>query len=102
MPNAPPALVAREKITDYLLNAAPPDNRGKAEFFAAVGVRRGHGEVRARVFRKLARDGDVTERLESAHGTKYVLEARWQAPAARHRPCGRSGSSSGAGIDRGP
>ncbi|MDA1276056.1 MAG: hypothetical protein O2960_18725 [Verrucomicrobia bacterium] len=30
LPNAPQSLVSKEKIADYLLNAAHPDNGGKA------------------------------------------------------------------------
>lgn len=34
LPNAQNAVVDREKIADYLLNPAHPDNGGKAKFFA--------------------------------------------------------------------
>lgn len=37
LPNAPLALVSREKITEYLLNAGHPDNNGKALFFGSLG-----------------------------------------------------------------
>ena len=37
LPNAEKAVVERTKITDYLLNAAHPDNGGKAEFFGGLG-----------------------------------------------------------------
>ena len=37
LPNASLALVAREKVTDYLLNPAHPDSGGKAEFFHSLG-----------------------------------------------------------------
>ena len=53
LPNARLALVAREKISDYLLNAAHPDNGGKAEFFDSLGFRRDEWEVLARAFRAL-------------------------------------------------
>jgi hypothetical protein len=32
-------LVAKEKIEDYLLNGAHPDNGGKAQFFDSLGFR---------------------------------------------------------------
>ena len=68
LPNARLALVAREKIADYLLNAAHPDNGGKAEFFASLGFRREEWELLARAFRGLATATEVMARLESAHG----------------------------------
>lgn len=39
IPNAESAFVTQEKIRDYLLNAAHPDNGGKAAFFVALGFR---------------------------------------------------------------
>jgi uncharacterized protein DUF6883 len=40
LPNAELALVEREKITEYLLNAEHPDNGGKASFLIALGFQR--------------------------------------------------------------
>lgn len=40
LPNASKAVVERTKLVDYLLNAAHPDNGGKAEFFEKLGFRR--------------------------------------------------------------
>jgi hypothetical protein len=40
LPNALSALGEREKITEYLLNPAHPDNGGKAPFFTALGFER--------------------------------------------------------------
>jgi hypothetical protein len=40
LPGADKAVVSREKIVDYLHDAAHPDNGGKAEFFAQLGFRR--------------------------------------------------------------
>ncbi len=37
LPNAHLAVVEQEKICGYLLNAAHPDNGGKAAFFAGLG-----------------------------------------------------------------
>lgn len=37
LPNAHLAKVDRQKIADYLLNSAHPDNGGKANFFLGLG-----------------------------------------------------------------
>ncbi len=37
LPNAHLVIVDREKIKDYLLNPAHPDNGGKARFFLGLG-----------------------------------------------------------------
>ena len=54
LPNADTALIQREKIADYLLNAAHPDNNGKAEFFEAFGFRLDGWETLARALRQSA------------------------------------------------
>ena len=45
LPNAEKAIVERDKIVDYLLNAAHPDNGGKATFFESLGFRRSKPEL---------------------------------------------------------
>lgn len=83
LPNASLALVAKEKVVDYLLNPAHPDNGGKAEFFGSLGFRREEWELFARALRDLAAAVEATERLESAHGVKYVLEGGLVGPGGR-------------------
>ncbi len=83
MPNADRARVEREKIVDYLLNAAHPDNAGKAPFFAQLGFRRGDWPTLAAALRGLAADTDVTISMESSHGRKYILEGRLETPGGK-------------------
>jgi hypothetical protein len=83
LPNAHLVLVGREKITDYLLNAAHPDNNGKAQFLAALGFHPEDWEALAAAFRKLAQTAEVTESLESPHGVKYVLDGAIETPSGK-------------------
>lgn len=81
LPNADKALIQREKIADYLLNAAHPDNNGKAEFFESFGFRSDDWETLANAFRRAALDGEVIQHLETSHGVKYVLHAAMETPS---------------------
>ncbi len=83
LPNAHLALVAKEKIEDYLLNAAHPDNGGKARFFESLGFRSDDWKALARALRNLALAGEVTESLDTAHGRKYILEAAIETPCGK-------------------
>lgn len=83
LPNAPQSLVGKEKIADYLLNAAHPDNGGKAAFLIALGFRRDEWETLAGAFRNLAVAAEVTESLESDHGTKYILDGAIETPSGK-------------------
>ena len=81
--NADSAVVAREKIRDYLLNAAHPDNGGKAAFFIALGFRVEDWDALAAALRQLARSTEIAETFESIHGRKYTVVGRLQCPSGR-------------------
>ncbi len=83
LPNADNALIQREKIADYLLNAAHSDNNGKAEFFGSFGFSPGNWEILASAFRRAASDGEVIQHLETSHGVKYVLDAVLETPSGK-------------------
>ena len=83
IPNAESAFVAQEKIRDYLLNAAHPDNGGKAAFFMAPGFRAEDWPALAAGLREIARNTEVAETFESIHGRKYTLTGRLQSPSDR-------------------
>jgi hypothetical protein len=83
LPNAQRAVVERKKIVHYLLNAAHPDNGGKAQFFAAAGFSADRWQVLAEALLELAANGQVTLRIESEHGEKYLVRGRLRGPAGR-------------------
>jgi Domain of unknown function (DUF6883) len=83
MSNAPNAAVSREKIVDYLLNPAHPDNGGKAEFFTELGFRREQWEILATALKNLVLIEEVTRVSESPHGKKYVVVGRIQSPSGK-------------------
>jgi hypothetical protein len=80
LPNAHLAVVEREKITGYLLNAAHPDNGGKAAFFQTQGFAGDHWHGLAEALRHLALTGEVAKRVESRHGQKYVVDGKMETP----------------------
>jgi hypothetical protein len=80
LPNADKAIVERAKVADYLLNAAHPDNSGKAEFFIRLGFRREQWEILAAALKALAVESEVTAAADSPHGKKHVLTGRIQSP----------------------
>jgi hypothetical protein len=83
LPNAALAIVEREKITEYLLSPAHPDNGGTAAFFQTQGFSRDDWEVLAAAFRKQAETADVAEAVESSHGQKYILEGGMETPSGK-------------------
>jgi hypothetical protein len=83
LPNASQAVVEREKVTDYLLNASHPDNGGKAEFFERFGFRLDDWKALADALLKLAREAEVAGTSNSAHGLKFVIVGRLETPSGR-------------------
>jgi hypothetical protein len=83
LPNADKAIVERGKIVDYLLNAAHPDNGGKAAFFLSLGFSVDRWSALASVFRRLAESAEVAKSMESLHGRKYIVEGRLETPGGK-------------------
>jgi hypothetical protein len=80
LPYAEQAVVEREKITDYLLNPAHPDNSGKAPFFVSLGFRPDDWPALAAALCKLAVATEVAKSMVTTHGVKYVLDGRMETP----------------------
>jgi hypothetical protein len=68
LPNADKAIITREKIEDYLLNALHPDNGGKAPFFLALGFSRDDWQELASALRQIAGNCRVSNSVASPHG----------------------------------
>src|ERR1700732_5164472 len=68
------AVVERDKIVDYLLNSAHPDNGGKARFFESLGFSVGAAALLIDALRGVAETGEVVEVVDSSHGEKYVVD----------------------------
>ena len=83
LPNAHLAIVDYEKITEYLLNAAHPDNGGKAEFFDGLGFTRDGWRGRVGALRLVASSFPISDAMESAHGIKYIIDGNIEAPNGR-------------------
>ena len=86
LPQAQLAIVNREKITDYLLNPAHPDNGGKARFFACCGFVSERWSELAESLKAMAIATEVTERVQSIHGTKYALDGPLVTPVGASAP----------------
>jgi hypothetical protein len=83
LPGADNLLVGREKIVDYLLNSAHPDNGGKAEFFLDLGFHQSHWQHLAAALRNAAGNHPVSKTMASPHGTKYIVESRIETPSGK-------------------
>ena|SRR5712692_2109961 len=83
LPNATIALVEREKIIEYLLNSAHPDNGGKAQFFLALGFTRDDSMPLANALRALAEKATVAKIVESSHGIKYIVDGTLSTPSGK-------------------
>lgn len=83
LPEVTKTIVDREKITDYLLNTAHPDNGGKGQFFLELGFTRERWETLAIALKTIADTCDVRLATESRHGAKYVIVGRLQSPIGK-------------------
>ena len=83
LPSARKAIAGREKIVEYLLNPAHPDGMSKARFFLALGFRPAEWQRLAEALRELARASPVAEKMDTAHGTKYIVVGALRTPSGQ-------------------
>ena len=83
LPNSTKAVVEREKIVAYLLDATHPDNGGKARFFESLGFRRNQWAALATALQTLAGGAEVTASAKTAHGRKYVMVGKINSPSGK-------------------
>ncbi len=80
LPNVGNAVIEQAKIVDYLLDAAHPDNGGKAAFFIGWGFSAAHWPAFAQAIRDLVSRNEVVHRLQSPWGEKFVVDGTLDAP----------------------
>ncbi len=83
LPCAEEAIVTRKKIEHYLLCFDHPTGRFKAEFFSGYGFSVDSWNVLADALTRHATAHDVAELVDSAFGTKYIIEGSLDAPDGR-------------------
>ena len=83
LPKADAVIIAKEKLTDYLLNPLHPDGAPKAVFFAAHGFTAENWQLLAEAFRQLATNSEAALQVISRHGQKYVVDGPLTTPAGR-------------------
>ena len=83
VPGADTAIVSQEKIVGYLLNPLHPDGAGKAQFFDALGFHVDQWIALADALRNVIAAAEATSRVDSAHGTKYIVDGSIDTPSGR-------------------
>jgi hypothetical protein len=101
LPNTDKLIVEREKIADYLLNAAHRYGASKARFFAEFGFRIENWEQLADALREHGRTHEVTSQQETGFGPRYAVEGELNTPTGR-RPRVRTVWQNGQGRNCAP
>jgi len=83
LPGADRAVVAPEKVRDFLLSSANPRARGKPAFFRALGFVASDWEALRSVLLDVARSGDASPGQQSPFGTKFEVRATIRGPTGR-------------------
>ena len=83
LPNAENVEIAREKLTDYLLNPLHADGASKAAFYLVLGFTVEKWEVLANALREVAAAYPVAKVSSSPHGTKYVVDGVLKTPCGK-------------------
>jgi hypothetical protein len=81
LPNVENVMVEERKLTGYLLAFDHPEGAGKAEFFHRAGFTITGLSALSDALVRHAEDNEVTEVVETVHGTKYVVEGPVHCPS---------------------
>ena len=83
LPNFDQAIVEREKIADYLLNASHRYGASKAQFFTHFGFRLEAWEQLADALLKHGQVNELRRTRETAFGPRYEVEGELNCPNGR-------------------
>jgi len=83
VPNAENAVIAPEKLRDYLLSETHPDGKHKARFFQAFGFSLDDWQSLGRAVRQHISDHEVARIEPSPFGIRYVVDGIMTAPDGR-------------------
>ncbi|MFM2294834.1 MAG: hypothetical protein RLZZ350_1247 [Verrucomicrobiota bacterium] len=83
LPNAENAIVAREKVLNYLLNPTHRFGASKARFFGEFGFAADAWEQLATALHEHGIIHEVTRTRETGFGTRYLVEGDLPAPDGR-------------------
>ena len=81
LPNVERAIVAQQKITDYLLSTEHPNGKSKASFFLDFGFTSAQWTVMADALRLHALRNELTKVEDSPFGRRYVIEGLLETPS---------------------
>ncbi len=86
LPNASEAIIAENKITNYLLSATHPEGRYKAAFFRRFGFRVEEWRLLAEALHTHGVEHEVTNTRDSPFGIRYIVEGELKTPEGRRPP----------------
>lgn len=74
LPNRDKVVIPKDKLLKYLLSETHPHGKSKARFFLRHGFRQSNVQTLSNALENIARTAEVTNKVSTAHGEKYVLE----------------------------
>jgi hypothetical protein len=83
LPNAEHAIIASDKLSDYLLSKSHLIGRWKARFFLSIGFRETRVDELRNALIHVARNGEVKTTIATEFGVKYVVEGVILGPSGR-------------------
>lgn len=83
LPNGKRAIIASEKLTDYIFSEKHSTGKFKAKFFHKLGFDQNNSSLFEQALRKIAESEDIEDTQTSPYGTKYILDGKIHTPVGR-------------------
>lgn len=80
--NGDRVIVDRKKVVGYFLSRTHPVGRCKSAFLAQLGFSYANADELEAAIKRIAAEGNVVESSDTGFGTKYIVQAELEGPAA--------------------
>lgn len=83
LPNANRAIIAKEKLTEYILSETHSTGKFKAKLFRNLGFSETNVDIFEKSLLKIAKSEELREEISTPYGTKYVLDGKIETPVGK-------------------
>ena len=83
LPNRDKVVIPKDKLLKYLLSETHPYGKSKARFFLRLGFRQSNVQTLSNALENIAKKSDVSTKVSSPHGEKYVLIGNTKSPIGK-------------------
>lgn len=84
LPHSNNVFIPKAKLTDYILSETHAVGKFKAKYFRRLGFTEANVQLLDQALHKIAQTREVTEKISSDYGIKFLIEGTIKAPNGKN------------------